>query len=913
MAHEITMSAVRRMQRRWYSLKDLFRRGQLKIGARLTLSFVAIVLLMTAGDVVAVWQFGRIEAPARRFYKADQKTLAVIRVHLDIVALQDRLARLASTQDAHRFAVEVVPLRKSFLDDVERAQQALRADVERDPTIISTLETVQAALPSQIDSMLDLVEAGDWQAVRLRLAEQLQALIGLSSSLVENVDREVAQERAQALENTQRAQRQLFFVLPVTALLTLLMAMMLGWHATRSITGPLSQLDAGAQALARGEFQHRVEVTGKDELATLGGVFNDAAQQLRDLYDALKRSEARFRSLIEHSSDLILVLDGRGTMGYVSPSSLRVLGWKPEDLLGKRFFEFLPLEDIARMEEALIGTAPSMKPALEIRFRHPDGTVAVLEVVGNNLLSEPAVAGVVINARDVTERKRAEEGLHQSQEKYRVFFEENLAGSYISTPDGLILACNPAFLRIFGLGSEEDAKATNLGSLFPSPADRNEFLQELRRHGQLDNHDREYRRKDGAPLYVRENARGTFDENGELIEIHGSLVDETERRRAEQQLWQAQKVEAVGRLAGGIAHDFNNILGIIIGHSELVLAQPEIGVSTRRHVHEILDASRRAASLTHQLLAFSRKQLLQPRVLNLNRAIEDVEKMIRRLIGDDIEVRTLLAADLENVSADPGQMEQVIINFCVNARDAMPEGGRIIIETHNVKADELFAAQHFPMKPGRYVRLAVRDTGTGMDKQTLSQVFEPFFTTKGPGKGTGLGLATVYGIVKQSGGQVWAYSEPGQGSTFSVYLPAVIGEAKCRELEAKPLEVMRGSETILLVEDAAPLRALIRELLEESGYTVLEAEDSTRAHGIADHHKDIALLLTDLSLPKVSGLVMAESLLKKRPELKVLYMSAHPTGVVDRGVQQAGTDFLQKPFTQEALAQKLRSLLDGAQ
>jgi PAS domain S-box-containing protein len=560
MANDIAMSAARRMQRSLYSLRELFRRGQLKIGARLTLSFVAIVLLMTAGDVVAVWQFGRIETPARRFYRADQKALAVIRVHLDIVALRDRLAALASAQDAHRFAVEVVPLRKSFLEDVERAQQALRADVERDPAILSTLETVQGALPSQIDSMLELAAAGDWQAVRFRLTDQLQALIRLSSSLVDNVDLEVAQERAKALENTQRAQRQLFFVLPVTALLTLLIAIMLGWHATRSITGPLSQLDAGAQALARGEFQHRVEVTGKDELARLGRVFNDAAQQLRDLYDALKHSEERYRSIILALSEGIVFQDASGKIVTWNNSAQRTLGWT-KDMEGRTSMDprvrtiredgsFFPGDAHPAMVTLRTGRPTSN---VVMGVYKPDGTLSWISINSEPLFhkGEQQPYAVVTSFTDITGRKRAEEGLRQSQEKYRVFFEQNLAGSYISTPDGVILACNPAFLRIFGRDSEEDAKATNLGSLYPSPADRKEFLQQLRQHGQLDNHDREYRRKDGAPLYVRENARGAFDENGELIEIHGFLVDETERKRAEQQLWQAQKAESGGNRKAG--------------------------------------------------------------------------------------------------------------------------------------------------------------------------------------------------------------------------------------------------------------------------------------------------------------------------------------------------------------------------
>ena len=303
--------------------------------------------------------------------------------------------------------------------------------------------------------------------------------------------------------------------------------------------------------------------------------------------------------------------------------------------------------------------------------------------------------------------------------------------------------------------------------------------------------------------------------------------------------------------------------------------------------------------------------MLQPTVLNLNAVIAEVENMVRRLIGDDIEVRTLLAPDLENVNADPSQMEQVIINLCVNARDAMPHGGRIMIETKNAHIDEFAASQHPPLKPGQYMHLSVSDTGSGIGKEILPHIFEPFFTTKGPAKGTGLGLATVYGIVKQSGGDILVYSELGRGSTFSVYLP-ITEQSGLGRHATEPQEVVRGSETILLVEDAAPLRAVIRELLEGFGYTVLDAEDAERAVQISDRYQgNITVLLTDLSLPKGSGQAVAKSLLRKRSGLKVLYMSAHPNEVV-RGVREASTDFLQKPFTQDALAQKLRNLLDRA-
>lgn len=512
---------------------------------------------------------------------------------------------------------------------------------------------------------------------------------------------------------------------------------------------------------------------------------------------------------------------------------------------------------------------------------------------------------------EIAERIEAQEALKKSEQRYRSFFEENPAGNYIAHADGRLMACNPAFLQMFGFESEEAAVQNNATSFYPNPGDREGFLQQLRQYGHVECYQKELLRQDGSPLYVVENALGVFDSKGELAEIHGFLIDETLRRKAEQQLQQAQKMEAVGKLAGGIAHDFNNILTVILGYDEFLLASKDLSVENRQFAQEIYEAGSRAANLTRQLLAFSRKQVLKPQILNLNKIIENIGKMISRLIGDEIEVKTLLSSDLENVHADPSQMEQVILNFCVNSRDAMPQGGQITIQTENVDVDEFLAAQHYPMKPGHYVRLVVSDTGTGMDKQTLSQVFEPFFTTKGMDKGTGLGLATVYGIVKQSGGFVWAYSELGRGSAFSVYLPSVHERAEVSPQRSIPQASLQGSETILIVEDATPLRVLIRKVMESFGYTVLEAECAEQAYEVAERNRKIDLLLTDLSLPRISGITIAETLLKARPGLKVLYMSAHPAGLVEVGMPTEGTDFIQKPFTQQSLAQKLRLLLDN--
>jgi PAS domain S-box-containing protein len=403
------------------------------------------------------------------------------------------------------------------------------------------------------------------------------------------------------------------------------------------------------------------------------------------------------------------------------------------------------------------------------------------------------------------------------------------------------------------------------------------------------------------------------------IQVLGVATDITDRKQAEQnlrgteeQLRQSQKLEAVGRLAGGIAHDFNNLLTIITGYSELLLIQSGSNDAAREKIEGIRDAGVRAAALTRQLLAFSRKQVLQPVVLDLNTLIEGVGKMLARLIGEDIQVTTLLKPDIKSIHADPGQIEQVIINLAVNARDAMPQGGKITIETANVELDESYAATHVAAQPGRYVMLSLSDTGIGMDADTLKRIFEPFFTTKELGKGTGLGLSTVYGIVKQSGGNIWVYSEVGQGTTFKIYFPQVEGEAE-RQLKidaASPLP--QGTETILLVEDETRVRALTRENLRVCGYNVLEAMNGEEALKVSREYKGpIHLLLTDVVMPRMSGRDLAERMSEERHGIPVLYISGFTDdAIVHHGVLEPGTQFLEKPFTLNALARKVRHVLD---
>jgi two-component system, cell cycle sensor histidine kinase and response regulator CckA len=386
-----------------------------------------------------------------------------------------------------------------------------------------------------------------------------------------------------------------------------------------------------------------------------------------------------------------------------------------------------------------------------------------------------------------------------------------------------------------------------------------------------------------------------------------------ERKRLEQQLQKAQKMEAIGQLAGGIAHDFNNLLGVIIGYSELILNRVEHDSETYKQAEEIMRAGERAGSLTRQLLAFSRKQMLEPRVLDLNTIVVEIEKMLRRLIGEDIDLKTLLDPTLNSVKADPGHIEQVIMNLAVNARDAMPHGGKLTIETSNLELDEIYARMHPPASPGRFVMLAVGDTGSGMDAKTIAHIFEPFFTTKEIGKGTGLGLATVYGIVNQSGGFIQVYSELGLGTVFKIYFPQVKGSPTDMPTHRKiDTTDYRGSETILLVEDAEPLRELMQTVLQSHGYVVLSAKDGSEALRVSDQQKGpIHLLLTDVVMPGINGNELSKRLKPTRAKMKVLYVSGYTNdAIVRHGILEHAVAILQKPFTQDAFLRKLREVLD---
>jgi PAS domain S-box-containing protein len=523
--------------------------------------------------------------------------------------------------------------------------------------------------------------------------------------------------------------------------------------------------------------------------------------------------------------------------------------------------------------------------------------------------------------RYAVERKKAEQALwssemalRQSEASFRSLVLNSPYAIFRSSLGGGFLDANPALVSMLGYGSDSELMALDLSAdVYGDPSKSKQLVEFFKSQTQFRGIEVGWKRKDGKLITVSLTGRPVRDEEGTLTHFEIIAEDVTERKALEAQLRQSQKMESVGRLAGGVAHDFNNLLSVILGYSEVLEDSLDQNNELRKHAEAIKKAGLRAASLTRQLLAFSRQQVLEPTVLSLNTVVTDMGGMLRRLIGEDIELTTVLEPLLGQVKADQGQIEQVIMNLIVNARDAMPQGGKLAIETANVELDEAFAQQHPPTLPGRHVLLAVTDTGVGMDKERQAHIFEPFFTTKGKDKGTGLGLAVVYGVVKQSNGYIWVYSEPGKGATFKIYLPRVEEALEKASQSVGPAKSLQGSETILLVEDEESLCRLTRSLLVQSGYTVLETKNGAQALQIAHQHQGtIHLLLTDVVMPGMSGRVLAENIVLLRPDTNVLFMSGYTDyAVTAHELLEAGTFLLQKPFTRDALTRKVREVLDA--
>jgi len=633
--------------------------------------------------------------------------------------------------------------------------------------------------------------------------------------------------------------------------------------------------------------------------------------------EALEHERTLLRTLIDAIPDAIWTKDTNARFVISNPAHNAMVGAESEsEVVGKTGFDFHPTDlagayeaddvQVLQRGETVFNKEEPVRNATGRERWH-----LVIKAPLRNRAGE--IVGLVGISRNIQERKEAEEALRTSESRFRAFFETTTAGVVELSPDAHILQANEAFCRMIGYSRDELTRMTVADLLFAE--DWKSVLAQYARVGEgratASESDQRYRRKDGSALWTRVSVVASHD--GLPSRMSAVVIDLSERKKLEDQLRQSQKMEAVGRLAGGIAHDFNNLLTVINGYADLLLSSLSSTDPNHTIIAAIREAGERAATLTSQLLAFSRKSIVEPKVLDLNDVITQSEKLLRRLLGEDVALLTVLAPGLPRVRADPTQMEQALMNLAVNARDAMPRGGRLTIETREadlLREDEVVT---YPdLKPGRYILLAVSDTGVGMTDEVKAQVFEPFFTTKEQGKGTGLGLAMVYGAVKAHGGHISVYSEVGVGTTFKILLPTA------QDLQSAPRSgevrlAPRGTETVLLVEDEESVRRLARIALEMQGYTVLEAGSGTEALRLAERHAGVIhLLVTDVVMPGMSGREVAEALRQRQSGLKVLYMSGYTDdAVVRHGIVEATDAFLQKPFTPLTLARKVRAVLDG--
>ncbi|HKQ20100.1 MAG TPA: PAS domain S-box protein [Candidatus Eisenbacteria bacterium] len=648
---------------------------------------------------------------------------------------------------------------------------------------------------------------------------------------------------------------------------------------------------------------------------------DDEPAELRpeETLEALRESEERYRRLVELCPDGVLVSSG-GRIAFVNLTGARILGApRPQAVVGALLLDLVHPDHRDDTQKRLADLDGGRRvAAFETRIVRLDGAVLDVEIAATPFPHQGKPAAQIV-IRDVTARKEAEEALRRQSEFIRTITDSMGEGLFVIDRAGRVSFVNPASERLLGWSREELLlrdlhQMTHYRKPDGTPLPRTDCaLIEAMESGTTVRREDSFIRKDGSVLPAFAISSPLTSASGEIVGAVIVFHDVTERRALEEQLLHSQKMEAVGRLAGGIAHDFNNILSVVSGYGEMVLNDLAEGDERRARVVEILRAADRATALTRQLLAFGRRQVIEPRHLDLNAVVVDVERMLHRLIGEDIQVTTKLGGDLGAITADPGQVEQILINLAVNARDAMPNGGKLILETRNVTLDEDLVRGTLDVSAGPYVMLSVSDTGVGMDREIKEHVFEPFFTTKESGLGTGLGLATVYGIVKQSGGHVWVYSEPGWGTTFKLYFPLATS-LESLPSETAQAETLGGSETILVVEDDDLVRSLIREFLTSVGYTVIMAANPEEGLRHATERADeIDLLLTDVVMPGMSGRELVDRLTTNAPNLRVLFMSGYSDeAVASRGILDDGLAFLQKPFTRYSLAAKVRMVLDEA-
>jgi len=756
--------------------------GGASIGARLTACFVVILLSMMAADLVTVWQFRRITAEARRLVRADETSLSVVRIHFDVETFRDKLAAVTTTHDIRQFRMEAASLRQKFVEDVAQSQQLLRAsDVPgRDPAIASGLETLRTTLPSQLDTTIELASAGDWPAVDLRLRNQVQALIELTALLVEKVDRDVSQERAQAVESGNQAHQQLVLVLPVAALLTLLVAVALGWYATRSITDPLSELEAGAQALAQGDFQHQVTIRGHDELAQLGQVFNHTARQLAALYETLRRNEALFRLTIDTIPAYVWSALPDGSVDFINQRWLEFSGMNSNQTFGWGWEAAVHPEDRDGFLEAWRAAVASGKGMeAEARVRSADGQYRWLLIRNVPLRDE---TGKIVKwygtSTDIEDRKRTEQTLRQSEAYLAEGQRLAHTGSWaFDLPSNRYIYASEECLRIFEIDAIQDWPTREAISRLIHPEDWDRVNRSFEKSVRGEMTESEFRvlLPSGTVKHIQVTRHPVLNDAGDVARLVGTVIDVTERKRAEEERERLRQLEAdlrhvnrvsvMGELAASVAHEVNQPLSGVVSNGSACLRWlagdvPNVE-EARETARRIVRDGKRAGEIIARIRAMATKSAAtRQEELDLNGTIREV----LALAGDEakkrsVVIQTQFADDLSPVSGDRVQLQQVVLNLVMNAIEAMSSvDGRareLVITTRNIDAGQ--------------VQATVRDSGTGLDPNAIDKAFDPFYTTKSGGMGMGLSISRS--IVQAHGGRLWATAHDGPGTMFHFALP----------------------------------------------------------------------------------------------------------------------------------------------
>jgi PAS domain S-box-containing protein len=722
-----------------------------------------------------------------------------------------------------------------------------------------------------------------------------------------------------------RIRQEIMKTVIIVIALNIIAAVVLGFvlfvASKRIILDPVAKLSRATSKLADGDLSARVTVETTGEVESLVDSFNHMLENL----EKVTVSKNYVDNIIKSMTDTLIVVSSDNKIMLANAAVLSLLGYEEQELIGGPVEVIFDRQaaDCSRIIDEI--RAKGFISDIETVYRTKNGGAIPMLFSGKTLSSKKDIYGMLFVAKDVAELRQAEQALRESDERLRQAVRVSHIGIFDHDHVSDTIYWSPQQREIYGWGPDETVTLPAfLDCVYAE--DRERIAADVRRaHDPAGSglFDVEHRiiRRDGALRWLSTRSQTFFavkDGVRHPVRTVGAVRDITESKRAEEergklqaQLTQAQKMESVGRLAGGVAHDFNNMLSVILGHAGLALRRLERDSPLHAHLQQIQAAAQRSANLTRQLLAFARKQTIAPKVLDLNDTMEGMLNMLRRLIGEDIDVAWIPGSGLWPVKIDPAQLDQILANLLVNARDAIVDKGKVTIETENVVLDEAYCAGHPGFTPGRFVMLVVSDDGCGMDREILAHLFEPFFTTKGVGQGTGLGLATVYGIVKQNEGYINVYSEPGKGTTFKIYLPCYAAETIPATAEGLAQAVTGGTETILLVEDEPIVLGLSKSLLEELGYTVLTAGTPSEAIRLADEHAgEIHLLITDVVMPEMNGRDLAKQLLSLRPNIKVLFMSGYTANVIaHRGVLEQGVHFIQKPFSIEELSVKVREVL----